>query len=226
MLVYILGAIFLMGLLVVLVRGSSTPGSGIDAEQLTLRASQVQRYTNELERAVAYILRNGASESDIRFANPSSSGGPYGDISVNPSAQVFDVSGGGATYREPPEGINDGTAWQFYATTHIKDLGTDTAASMRAELIAVLPNVTENFCDKMNDLNDQDLDLSAGVFHDPNANGCIHAGSGSEFTGTYSSGATTNTIDDTLFTFVPAKQACVRCESDDALHFYHVLMSR
>lgn len=224
MIIYIVGAIFLLGLLVVMVKGSTTPGAGIDSEELMLRATQVQEYGSELERAVAYILRNGHSESDIRFANPFSLGGPYGDVTDTPSRQVFDRAGGGATYRTPPDDINDGTGWEFYATTHMKDMGTDTAASSRAELIAVLPNVTSDFCEKINDLNDQDLTLTDD--HDPTAGGCIYAGGGSEFTGTYTDGAAANTIDDTTFTYVPAKQACIHCESDDSLHFYHVLLSR
>lgn len=222
-LIYILGAIFLMGLLFVMIRGSQTPGGGIDAETLILRASQVQQYAGELERGVGYVLKNGHSESDIRFANPSSVGA-YGDIGDTPSRQVFDRRGGGATWRNPPDGVNDGTEWQFYATTHIKDMGTDTAASMKAELIAVLPNVTEDFCAKINAINEQDLTLTDN--HDPSANGCVYAGSGNEFTGTYSSGATTNTIDDSFFTHLPPKQACVLCESDGNLHFYHVLLAR
>lgn len=221
--IYILGAIALVGLLIVMVRGSVTPGSAIDAETVMLRASQIQQYGTELERAVTFILRNGHSETDIRFAHPNTSSA-YGVITDTPSRQIFDRQGGGAEYRAAPDGVNDGTAWQFYARTHIKDMGTDTAASMRSELVAVLPNVTEAFCNKINDLKGQDLTLTDN--HDPTANGCIHAGTGNEFAGTFLDGATANTLDDTFFTHLPPTQACILCQSDGALHFYHVLLAR
>ena len=78
-LIYIIGAIALIGLLTVMVKGSTLPGAGIDREELELRASDIQQYAMELERAVAYILQSGYSESDIRFAHPNHSSA-YGDI--------------------------------------------------------------------------------------------------------------------------------------------------
>lgn len=213
-----------MGLLVVLVRGSSTPGAGIGPEEVAIKASQVQQYAAEIERGVGFILRNGHSESDVRFAHPNAAAA-YGTITTNPEHQVFDRTGGGAEYKDPPSNIQTTqTPWQFYATTHMPDVGTDTPASMRAELIAVLPNVTEDFCERINDINDQDIDLSNN--HDLSANGCIHAGAGNEFTGTYLSGASTNTPTAGAFTNLPATQACIQCESDSAFHFYHVLLAR
>lgn len=220
---YILGAILLLGLLLIATRGDYDPGAGIDHEQLTIKASEVQQYASELEQAVLLILDNGYSESDIRFAHGDAASA-YGDISSIPGRQVFDRRGGAAEYRAPPADINDGTQWQFYATTHIKDIGTDSSAGQKAELIAVLPNVTAAFCKVINDLNGQNLTLTAN--HDPTANGCIYAGSGNEFTGSYTSGASTNTIDDTLFTYLPPKQACIHCQSDGNLHVYHVLSGR
>jgi hypothetical protein len=222
-LIYILGAIFIMGLLIMAVRGSGGSGANIDEEKVMIKASQVQQYAAELERAVKYIMRNGYSESDIRFAHPDAAVA-YGTISSTPGRQVFDKEGGGAEYRLPPSGINDGTYWQFYATTHIKDIGDDDSADMKAELIAVLPNVTSDFCDRINDLNEQDLTLTDN--HDPTANGCIHTGTGNEFAGTFTSGASTNYLDDSFFSHLPPRQACVLCESDGELHFYHVLMGR
>lgn len=222
MLVYILGAIFLMGLLVALVKGSSNPGGGIDAENVIIHASEAQRYAGEIERAVVNVIRNGESEADIRFSHPNAPSAYGNTLDAPLTRQIFDPQGGAAEYRDPPSGVNDGTPWQYFATTHIKDMGTD-GGNMKAELIMVLPNVTEDFCDRINELNDQNLTLTDD--HDPSADGCIYA-PGSEFAGTYTSGASTNTIDDTLFTHLPPKEACIHCESDDKLHYYHVLLAR
>jgi hypothetical protein len=220
--IYILGAIVLMGLLVVLVKGNSTPGGGIDNESTIIRVSEVQQYAAELERGIGFIMQNGNSEADIRFAHTNAPVA-YGAVTAPLTRQVFSKEGGAASYRAPPSGVQTAiTPWQFFGNTHIKGIGTDTAGSRRAELIAVLPNVTEAFCLRVNEVNGQNLTLTAN--HDPAASGCVYA-PGSEFTGTFTEGAGTNTIDDTLFTQTPAKQACIKCETG-GLHFYHVLMSR
>lgn len=221
MLVYILGAILLMGLLVMLVRGSSNSGGGIDSENVVIKASQVQQYAGELERAVGIVMRNGHSEADIRFVPNAPSA--YDDPLDNApeSRQIFATDGGAAEYRSPPPGVNDGTPYQFFATTHIPDVGTDAPGSMRAELLMVLPNVTEAFCNRINEQNDQALSLTDD--HDPSGGGCLYD-PGNEFVGTFASG-TINTLDDSFFTHLPAKQACVHCEGG-GLHFYHVLMAR
>jgi len=225
MLIYILGAIVLMGVLVVLVKGSMQPGTGIDAENVELQVSRVQTYASALERAVNYILMSGNSEADIRFAYTGAAAA-YGTVGDTPKRQVFEQAGGGLVYTAPPTGANDGTAWQFYGTTHITDMGTDTAGTRKAELIAVLPHVTLAFCNTVNQSVKQNIDLgttAAPVVSDPGA--CVNAGAGSEFAGTFLSGAAANTLDDTKLSYKPAKEACVRC-ADNTLNYYRVLMGR
>ncbi len=220
-LVYILGAIFLLGILTALVKGNVQEGAGIDADKLAVRAGQVIDYAAELERGVNYIISNGKSEADIRFAHPDSVVN-YGLITDEPDRQVFDPLGGGVEYREAFLDINDGTQWQFYGTTHIPDIGTDTAAQSRAELIAVLPNVSLPFCERINIILKQPIDLTLDT--DPAANGCIHA-SGTPFTGTYVNGASANTLTAANLPNSPTYQACIRCNGG-TYHYYRVLLSR
>jgi len=146
-LIYILGAIFLLGLLVVMVKGSSTPGSNIDRETLIIRISEVQAYSQELERAVAYIIRNGHSETEIRFSHPDADVA-YGDITDTPSRQVFAVEGGAAKYRAPPENIQTTpTDWLFTAANSVGTVGSGNVnTNLGTDLIAMLPNVTRDFC--------------------------------------------------------------------------------
>lgn len=221
MLIYILGAIFLFGMLIVLLKGSFQEGTGVDSDKVTLQVNEVKRYAAELERGVNYILGSGQSENALRFAHPNSHVN-YGVITTTPKAQVFAPEGGGVEYKNPPSGVNDGTQWQFYANTHIKDIGTDTPAASRAELLAVLPSVTRQFCEQMNLSLKQSIDLSQNA--DPSANGCVFGGT--IFTGSFGSGSTNNTIDETRFTTLPPKEACVRCGSDSKYHYYRVLLAR
>lgn len=222
MLVYILGAIFLMGILIVIIRGSNQEGTGIEGDAAAVKATEVLRYASELERGVNYILNDEWGESDLRFAHPDSTVN-YGLITDEPTRQVFDSTGGGVEYKEAPNGFSDGTQWQFFATTHIPDVGTDDSASRRSEIIAVLPNVTESFCAQINRLVKQTIDLAQVT--DPAANGCIYA-AGSEFTaGTFVDGAGANTPDSTKFSQLPPYEACIRCD-DGTFHYYKVLLSR
>lgn len=154
-LIYILGAIVLIGLLTIMVKGSSTPGSNIDREALEIRVAEVQQYGNELERAVTYILRNGYSETDIRFAHPNHSS-LYGDITDDPARQIFAREGGGATWRDNETDIQTtDTDWVFNAHNMLQGSGTTAAANVTtSDLIAFLPNVSEDFCKLINKKND------------------------------------------------------------------------
>lgn len=233
MLFIILIAVVLIGALTAAIQFSSRPeGANIDKETLVIRAGEVQRYASELERAVLFITQNMMSEVDIRFAHPDAHA-DYGDLSADtdPSDQVFHHLGGGAEYRDPPEDINDGSAWEFYGGTHLPGVGSD-----KADLIAVLPNITQQFCDKINDLNGQtgtptDTGMSAASGSDPGD--CLHIGADGRFDDAQQFYTTVNTTDESTFRQDPevsaartALQACVTCSLDSARHFYHVLLAR
>lgn len=240
----ILIAIALIGLLTAAVQSTNRPeGVGIDKEALVIRASEFQRYASELERAVQFIQQNGVSESDIRFAHPNASA-DYGDLSADtdPREQVFHREGGGANYRDPPDDVNDGSAWEFYGGTHIPGVGR----SDRAELVAVLPYVTQQFCDKINALNGQNgtpADTGAGAAGGVSPGDCVQGGAAARFDSGQQFYASPNTMSELSTSFThdpntaaprPALQACVVCSAntngangtDDERHVYHVLMAR
>ena len=240
----ILIAVALIGILTAAVSRTNQPsGATIDNETLLLRTSEVQRYASELERAVNYVMQNGLSEADIRFAHFDAHA-DYGDLSADADKrdQIFASEGGGANYRSPPSNVNDGSAWEFYGGTHIPGMGR----SDRAELVAVLPHVTQAFCDKINEQNDQtgtmadDGGSAAGAV---NAGSCVNLGAIGRFDDTTQFYTTINTMDEDSASFEhdattsaarPAPQGCVVCSVDtngangtsDELHFYHVLMTR
>ncbi|MCE7887771.1 MAG: hypothetical protein DYH13_09775 [Alphaproteobacteria bacterium PRO2] len=236
----ILIAVVLIGLLTAAIMSTSTTdGANIDKETLVIRASEVQRTASEYERAVLFIVSNRKSETDIRFAHPAADAA-YGNLTdadtlEEQQVQVFHANGGGASYREPPEDIQTATGgkWEFYGGTAIPGVGTS-----RPDLIAVLPNVTQQFCNKINDLNGQpvtptpeDTGSSAagvGVTGD-----CLNIGPLGRFNGTQQFYTLPNTMDETTFAqdpntsaARPALQACVQCDIGPALHFYHVLLAR
>ncbi len=230
----ILLAIVLIGALTAAIQNSNHgENTHIDNETLILHVSDVKQYASELERAVRFIIETGKSESSLRFAHPEASA-DYGDLvaDADPSDQIFSPEGGAAQYKTPPADVNDGSPWEFYAGTDTP--GTGTSAP---ELVAVLPNVTQAFCDKINETNGQTgtpTDTGATTASGANPGNCINIGSLGRFGGgmTFYT-ATLNTMDETTFTqdpntsaARPALEACVRCSLDGQNHFYHVLLSR
>ncbi len=229
----ILLAVILIGLLTAAIQGSNNSESAnIDGETLVIRASEVQRAMAEMERGVKYIIENGTSESDIRFAHPDASA-DYGDLNADadPSDQLFHASGGAANYRAVPADINDGSTWEFYGGTHIPGMGT----ASRAELIVVLPNVSEQLCTKINKINGQNgtpADTGGGAAAGSSPGQCLSIGALGRFDDAQQFYATPNTVDEATFEQDPstsaarsAPQACVICD-DGKRHVYHVLMSR
>ncbi len=211
----ILIAIVLIGALSAAIQGTGQHNANIDKETLILRLSETRSYASELERAISYIMQNGKSENDIRFSHPNANA-DYGNLSADPDTtdQVFSRDGGAASYRVPPENINDGSAWEFYGNTALPDVG-----SSEAELIAVLPNVTSEFCNLVN----QTIGFSSLP---QDSASCINGGSAARFNDSTQFISPPNTTIETSFSVKPAMQGCIQCTSNNSLHFFHVLMAR
>ncbi len=213
MIFFILLAIVLVGLVTAALRSGGLETANIDREDMVIKVSQVRQNAAELERALGLVMQNGISETDISFASdhPSASA-DYGTYNNNPEAEIFNPRGGGASWREPPAGVNDGSAWEFYGDTDVPGIGSD-----KADLVAVLPNVTALFCTEINKINGQTTQ--------PLDNGtCVHGGAAARFSpGAAPFASTPNTMDGP-FAVTPAPEACVSCAG--VFHFYHVLMAR
>lgn len=211
-------AIFLIGLLTAAINSFSTQQESISREDLKIQAAQIIRYGAELENGAQYVLRNGISENDIRFAHADAAV-DYGTIATTPTAQVFSQSGGRATYRTASTKIlSSGTGnWEFYGTTRVPRVGSDNP-----ELIAVLPNVTQAFCTEVNKnlgLTNIPEDSTTGTSPD-----CIEGGASFRFGPSAGFNAVPNILDSGTFDKLPMQSACVKCGTD--YHYYHVLMSR
>ena len=231
----ILIAIVLIGALTAVVMRGGGESASIDDETLLIRVSEVQRYASELERAVRFIIANGKSESDLRFAHPRAPGAPagYGDLAADtdPRDQVFHKDGGAATYRLPPEGItNTAVNWEFYGGTAIPGVGSD-----RADLVAVLPDVTPQMCAHINkqraQVSPQDTGASAAA--GASAGDCVFMNTAGRFNDTRQFYTSPNTMNLATFAQDPetgtaysAPEACVVCATDNRRYYYFVLLAR
>lgn len=224
MLVYILGAIFLLGLLVVITKGNYQPGAGIDQEALTMKVSEVRRYGSELERGVNYILQNGQSETAIRFAHPSAAAG-YGTYGTTPKAEVFNPAGGGVEWKDPPAGIQTTvTPWFFNARNVVANVGSTASVNSAVELLAVLGSVTKDFCLAVN--TSIGVPTASGVI--PKENDTVNLGT--PFVGAFTYGAWLNTPDKVLDGF---QEGCIEGNTGSAAtgltgtyYYYKVLLTR
>lgn len=226
-------AIFLIGTLTAVMTSTDDSDSArIDDEILAIRASEVQRYASEIERAVRFVIQNGYSESDIRFAHTNAPSG-YGSLGSDNRNQVFAKEGGGAMPRPAPDQINNGAAWEYYGGTAVPGAGSD-----RADLVAVLPNVTKQFCEKINSMNGQPatipIDDGMAAASPSGPGDCIFMNNAdTRFGNSVQFYNIPNTMDETTFAQDPntstartAMQACVMCARDSKYHFYHVILAR
>lgn len=211
MIFFILLAIVLIGLVTAALRSNGIESASISNEDMTIKVTQVRQNATELEHAVALVLQNDVSESDLSFASVDAPS-DYGVYNTNPPAEVFNVKGGGAVWRAPPADINDGSGWEFFGNTALPGVGSD-----RADLVAVLPNVSKAFCDKVNQITGQTTQTPT------DGGSCVNAGQGNRFKGVFSS--IPQTMDVNSFTVQPAGEACVQCDGP-VYEYYHVLMAR
>lgn len=223
---FILLGVVLLGLVTIAVQSGGDKGANIDREQLSLRIKQVREQSQDLERGLMFIMQNGISETDIRFAHPDAPGN-YGSIDDDPgdppqyTFQMFHRLGGGVEYRQPPPGItNSSVNWEFFGHSALPDVGTDAA-----DLIAVIPDVTDEFCTKINETNG----FAAGVQPEDTGSGadnCLNGGGGKRFSDSNLYADPPNTVDVVSFSSVrPSMEGCVLCEGGEKV-FFHVLLAR
>ncbi|HEY0901365.1 MAG TPA: hypothetical protein VGD95_04515 [Micavibrio sp.] len=218
---FILLGILLLGLLTAALRSSGIESTSIDSETMTISVTRMKDQANALERGVAFIIQNGASDNEMRFSHPDADS-DYGDINNSPRFQVFSREGGGVEYLAPPPGINDGTPWHFYGHTDAPQVGSNAA-----DLIVVLPNITAQACGIINKQINQ-----TGTMTDDGGNalsgGCVYGAPAMRFasSGQYSAPAD-NTMkeDDASFSSKPATSGCVTC-ADGSRHYFRVLLAR
>lgn len=136
---------------------TSRTDTGNSPQQDKLDATRIMQYGGTLKSAVE-LLRgaNGISEGDISFANGTVSG--YGTVGANPTAEVFNASGGAISYEAPETRWLDGVStaqtgygeWIFTGTNKVRRLATDCEAASCAELLAILPYIKKSVCLQLN----------------------------------------------------------------------------
>lgn len=122
-------------------------GTSLNSQQTSLAASDIIATGNRLVEAVTRLRLRDIPKDFISFENSTVTGYTNGACASG-TCKVFDGAGGGLTWETAPSGSQTTAhAWGFTATRAINQVGTSDP-----ELIALLPNLTLDVCNAINDL--------------------------------------------------------------------------
>lgn len=151
----ILIAVALFAALSYAVTSSSRSGGGDANDETNLISSAtITQYPASVRTAMIRMqVSKGIDETDMEFNVPSD----FSNCVSSGVNCVFHPAGGGATFVEAPADVVTGTtpqAWVFNAENEINLVGTtggsDTPTTATADIIAFLPNVRQNICERIN----------------------------------------------------------------------------
>jgi hypothetical protein len=156
----ILIAVALFAALSYAVTQSSRSGGG-DANNETnlINSAQITQYPSSIRTAIIRMMvSNSIDPASLEFNPPSAFDDCTGASNPTPSFTqcVFHPEGGGATYVLGSADVSTGNAqqWVFNGENEVNLVGTtdDTnPTASTAEIIAILPNVTRNICERINE---------------------------------------------------------------------------
>lgn len=218
---YVLLAVVLLAALTYAISSSLRGNSGISQERVSVIATNIIATGNRVAEAVARLRLREATKAQICFSNGTVAGyGGPAHPDCTSANTVFDFAGGGLSWETPPTGAGQDQPWGYTGNIAIAEL--DTA---QGELVAVLPYLSLEVCQKINAL------LGIAILTD--APPVVAAISGAnKFVGTYSSATTLGG------SIKGKKAACIQTPSADGTAanpnaladanpyvYYHVLLT-
>lgn len=225
-LIAILIAIALMGALTVVMSDGFSGAKSISDTEMDAKARKILEYSQSVKDAVELLyLQKGLSETEFLFAHQKNHSDYGDDPGTTPEKQVFSQLGGGATFMWPiPEGINNGTPWEFYGKTFAPEVGTTGYDGLSEDLMIVLPNVTESFCRAIN----KTVGYATTDAIPSDYNSCAIDKTAARWNNSYpSGGGIGNTMDKGSegWLHTPAPYGCVQC-AGPVYYYYYTLLAR
>lgn len=145
----ILIAVALFAALSYAVTQSSRSGGDSGRETTILNSAQLSQYPNALRTALLRQVIDGTTITAVRFNKPAS----FSDLTSN-RLGVFHPEGGGAVYQDASaDFMADGIEgeWFFNMEFEVTNIGITNPASLNGnDLIAFLPGVTVDVCQRIN----------------------------------------------------------------------------
>lgn len=198
--------------------GSDANMGSVSNKDMDIAIQEMVRYGTGIENAVSQmVLMNNVSPSEISFESSNDSPATLHENTncTGNICQVFDISGGGITWREPPAEVAEtsSTPYLFSGASSIYGHGSDGAAAENGDLFLSV-SVTENACVAIGDFVDVPFDDATGP-EDSFIN--------TAFTGTYAS-TSGQEIDHADLT--GEKTFCFKNTADGKYYFVYVLYAR
>lgn len=215
---YILLGIALLGALsFAIAQNSRSPLQTLTEDKRKLIATEIIAFGNTMASAVSQLRLRGTAASELRFSHPGLPDGDYGVFNTDPPNEVFNLSGGAVTYQSPPSGATTTSSeeFQFLANNAVEFVGTTCSAASCADLIMILPNVSEEICIRIND----QIGIENPGGAPPTDTNIREA---EKFQGTF---GYHQTIGDEESVLEGQKEACIEETSDSEYVYYKVLMS-
>lgn len=219
-LVMVLIIVGLFGLLSAVVLGLGKSGSPAQGQRaVEMGINEMMRYAASLENTVyTMIMIDNVADTAISFehADDSPSTLHQNANCTNNICKVFDIVGGGITWRQPPEAVAADTADNYYIISGASSIyghGTDGADAADAELF-LTASITEDACVAAGDILNVPFSDATGPeddFLNP------------AFTGAYSS--TSGKVIDHA-DLQGMKAFCFKNTTDSKYYFVYVLHSR
>jgi hypothetical protein len=204
-------------------RGARQGGDDLSQRQLSLAASDILNFSQQVERGLNRIYRRGFSENEISFQNSFVSAYENTNCTAGNRCRVFEPEGGAIVYKRPAaEWSQSATDWLFSGSNTVVGIGVPgapvCAADNCVELTMMLTDIPRALCQALN----KQL-LGAGDDADPLTDAAVDTTT--LFTGSFSFNANSDIGDETP-ALAGNDAACFEETSTSQYHFYNVLLAR
>lgn len=174
--IILIGVVLFAALIFVVSRGLDTGATRLTSSQARNFATDIITYSGQVERAVASVIENGVSETDISFENGIVAGYTHAPAATD-REKIFGTSdGGGMTWKSPLSGQTPSSSNKWLITGGVVVTGQDS--NSLSDLIITLPVAVE-VCTEINRQLNVGIDLTSDQ-------GTV---TGAKFTGTYTDNA-------------------------------------
>jgi hypothetical protein len=148
---FILIAIVLLAALSVAVsQGGRFSTTSLSADQQRLLATEIIDYGDTMAKAVAQLRLRGVQISQLSFAWTSLPAG-YGVYNASPATELFNPSGGGIDYKQPPaNAMATPGDYIFTAANEIYQVGTTCGSASCTDLIMLAGPLKDGMCTTIN----------------------------------------------------------------------------
>ncbi|QQR69552.1 MAG: hypothetical protein IPI58_02485 [Alphaproteobacteria bacterium] len=138
--------------------GSGAFNGDISAVSAKAQASAILGYTHEVKLAVDRVIAKGCTDTQVSFENPIVSGYTNPNAPSDKSCHVFDVNGGGISYKYPPPQVLDASLsgytgyGQYFFTSTLSVIGIGNGRTTTS-LIMMMPHLNKKIANKINEIN-------------------------------------------------------------------------